>query len=145
VRVAQAIKHLPGISAALRDGRISYSKVRAMTRVATPRNEGELLHTALHGTATHVELVVRHLRRLQRSEALAQENRRHELRELNWFTDDDGSFVLKGRFTSEQGALIRQALEAVLEEQFNERKNVPAGMLIRFSSVTTTSCVLGEA
>jgi hypothetical protein len=128
VRVAHALKQLPATSAAFRDGRISYSKARAMTRAAPPGNEDRLLYLALNGTASQLEQVVQHYRKVQRMEALAQENRRHELRELNWYFDDDGSLVLKGRFTPEQGAVIRQALEAVLEEQFSERKNVPAGI-----------------
>ncbi|MCB1704334.1 MAG: DUF222 domain-containing protein [Halioglobus sp.] len=40
VRVAHALQHLPHISAALRNGRISFSKVRAITRVATALDIG---------------------------------------------------------------------------------------------------------
>ncbi|RPH92601.1 MAG: DUF222 domain-containing protein, partial [Lysobacterales bacterium] len=39
VRVARALPGLPQISTAFAAGRVSYSKVRAMTRVATLRNE----------------------------------------------------------------------------------------------------------
>jgi len=59
VRVARALPELPEISAAFRKGRVSYSKVRAMTRVATAKNEDALLQVALNGTATHVETQVR--------------------------------------------------------------------------------------
>lgn len=96
VRVAHALKDLPRISAAFREGRVSYSKARAMTRVATAKNEDALLNIALHGTATHVERVVRNYRKVKRIEALEQENTRHSHRELNWYIDD-GSFVLQGR------------------------------------------------
>jgi hypothetical protein len=48
VRVAHALKGLPKISSAFRSGTISFSKVRAMTRVATPDNEGYLLMIACH-------------------------------------------------------------------------------------------------
>ena len=54
VRVAHALQVLPKISAVFREGRISYSKVRAVTRVATPDNEDYLLMIAKHGTATRV-------------------------------------------------------------------------------------------
>ena len=47
-------------------------------------------------------------------------------RELSWHTDDDGSLVMKGRFTPEQGALIRTALESIMEEDFQEQKDVSA-------------------
>jgi hypothetical protein len=59
VRMARALPDLPEISAAFREGRVSYSKVRAMTRVATGKNEAALLQVALNGTATHVETQVR--------------------------------------------------------------------------------------
>jgi hypothetical protein len=50
VRVARALPGLPQISAAFREGRVSYSKVRAMTRIAKPENEACLLNVARHGT-----------------------------------------------------------------------------------------------
>ena len=114
VRVAHALQNLPLTSAALRGGCISYSKVRAMTRVATPQNEDYLLMIADHGTASHVERLVRNYRQVKRSEALERDNRLHGSRELNWYTDDDGSVVLKGRLSPEQGARILQALDAAL-------------------------------
>lgn len=52
------MKDLPGISEKFRQGEISYSKVRAMTRVATEKNEEYLLMIARHGTAAHVERLV---------------------------------------------------------------------------------------
>ena len=59
VRVAHALAQLPKVSDAMRRGRVSYSKVRAITRVATPETEQSLLDVALAGTAAHVERVVR--------------------------------------------------------------------------------------
>ncbi len=54
VRVAQALKHLPLISAAFSSGELSYSKVRSLTRVANGDNEEELVAFALRNTASHV-------------------------------------------------------------------------------------------
>ena len=65
-------------------------------------------------------------RREKRLEALKRDNDWHDLRELSCYFDEDGFLVLKGRFTPEQGAVIRQALEATLEELHEERKNVSA-------------------
>ena len=121
----RALPGLPKISAAFREGRVSYSKVRAMTRVATAANEDVLLDVALGGTASHVERQVRVYRNIKRSDALKLENLRHTQRELSWFEDDDGSWVFKGRFTPEQGALISKALDAAMEQLFTEQKNVP--------------------
>ena len=40
VRTAHALRTLPKISAAFADGRVSYTKVRALTRVAQAHDEG---------------------------------------------------------------------------------------------------------
>ncbi len=125
IRVAHALAELPLISESFSEGRISYSKVRAMSRVATPKNEEFLLQIARHGTAAHVEKVVRNYRYTQRLEALEKENARHVQRELSWCVDDAGMWVFKGRFTPEQGALIQQALEGAMDELFEERRDEP--------------------
>src|SRR3989449_7087364 len=54
VRVARALDTLPRIARALASGEISYSKVREVTRVATPETEDRLLAVARVGTAAHV-------------------------------------------------------------------------------------------
>src|SRR5512137_3034910 len=64
VRVAHALEELPLIGAAMGRGELSYSKVRELTRVATPATEKYLLDIALHGTASHVERLVRQYRRV---------------------------------------------------------------------------------
>jgi hypothetical protein len=125
VRIARALPDLPKISAAFREGRVSYSKVRAMTRVATARNEEKLLQIALHGTASQVETQVRLYRKTKRIEALEEENLRHGHRELSWYIDDDDYWVFKGRFTPEQGALLQKALEAAGDQLFDEQQYVP--------------------
>src|SRR5687767_8547449 len=51
VRVARALQRLPAIARAFSEGRLSYSKVRAITRIAKPDTEHVLLEWALHGTA----------------------------------------------------------------------------------------------
>ncbi|MBS3748017.1 MAG: DUF222 domain-containing protein [Wenzhouxiangellaceae bacterium] len=126
VRVAHALKDLPKISDAFRRGAISFSKVRAVTRVATPENEDYLLMIARHGTASHVERLVKQYRKVKRIEALEQENQRHALRELNWFVDDDGSYVFRARLTPEQGERVARAIEAACDENDSDLKNVPA-------------------
>ena len=64
---------------------------------------------ARHGTASHVERLVKQFRKVKRIEALEQENQRHALRELNWFVDDDGSYVFRARLTPEQGERVARA------------------------------------
>ena len=62
VRVAHALKTLPKVSAAFSNGELSYSKVRAMTRVARTHNEDELLLFALKTTTARVEERCRELK-----------------------------------------------------------------------------------
>jgi hypothetical protein len=62
VRVAHALKTLPEVAAAFSSGTLSYSKVRAMTRVTGPHNENELLSFALKTTTARVEERCRELK-----------------------------------------------------------------------------------
>ena len=55
VRVARALETLPPLAEALARGELSYAKVRALTRVATPETEARLLGVGRAGTAAHVE------------------------------------------------------------------------------------------
>ncbi|MFU8833234.1 MAG: DUF222 domain-containing protein, partial [Wenzhouxiangella sp.] len=126
VRVAHSLNELPKISASFSSGQISYSKVRAMSRVATPDNEEFLLMIATHGTAQHVERAVRQFKRVRRDEALAAENERHERRRLVWRQDEDGSWCLYGRFAPEQGERIMKAIETAMDEIETEQENVTA-------------------
>jgi addiction module HigA family antidote len=100
--------------------------LRAVTRVATTKNESVLLNIAFHGTTWHVEQAVSAWRREQRLAALKRDNDRHDLRELRCYFDSDGFLVLKGRFTPDQGAIVQQALNAVMEHLLDERKKVSA-------------------
>ena len=117
VRVARALADLPLLSDAMRRGVVSYSKVRAVTRVATPETEQTLLDVALAGTAAHVEQVVRAWRRVDRTAEAADDRRRHASRVLHTWVDDDGMVIIRGRLAPEVGALVRRALEAALDEQ----------------------------
>jgi len=112
VRVAHALAKLPLISAAMSRGQLSYSKVRALTRVATPAQEETLLNIAIYGTAAHVEKLVRLYRRCLDAEELSREAQQQATRMLSWFFDEDGSLVLKARLPAEAGAVFIKALEA---------------------------------
>ena len=65
VRVGHALKTLPLIDAAFAAGVLSYSKVRAMTRVATPQTEADLLTVANEVSANALEKLVRSVRRVE--------------------------------------------------------------------------------
>src|SRR5438552_10802331 len=80
VRVARALATLPRLAQALARGELSYSKVRALTRVATPETEERLLAVGRAGTAEHVELIVRGWRRMDRNAEVQETTRRHRSR-----------------------------------------------------------------
>jgi hypothetical protein len=115
VRVASALPGVPKIAAAMKRGELSYSKVRALTRVATPATEENLLMIALHGTAYHVEKVVRLFRRAQEAEELSREAQQQAGRAVEYWYDTDGSLVLKARLPALAGGLLVKALEVALE------------------------------
>lgn len=117
VRVAHALAKLPLICEAFRKGQVSYSKVRAMTRIADESNEDYLLMIADHGTAHHVEKLVSQYRRCKRLQDVTNANETHKNRELHYFHDEDGSLVIKARFPAEQGALILKAIDMAIEAQ----------------------------
>ncbi|MBZ0171745.1 MAG: HNH endonuclease, partial [Phycisphaerales bacterium] len=122
VRVARALPELPRISQAMGEGRLSYSKVRAITRVATPDNEEELLVFAEAGTAAHVERLVRAWRRTDRQAEIDDDERRHASRSLSAWVDEDGMVVVRGRLSPEVGAVLLRALEAAEERLFDLSK-----------------------
>ncbi len=120
VRVARALGKLPQISASFAEGELSYSKVRAMTRIATAENEAVLLNVALHGTAAHIERLVRQYRRVEQLEAAHLANDQHRQRYLHYHYDDDGSLVIQAKLPAEVGALLKQALEAAQEVLYQD-------------------------
>ncbi|MGH8167420.1 MAG: DUF222 domain-containing protein, partial [Woeseiaceae bacterium] len=120
VRVANALAALPKISEAFSKGKVSYSKVRAMTRIAAPKNEDYLLMIATHGTAYHIESLVAKYRRCERLKDSQNAVRQQQSRET-WYTyDHDGSLVFHGRLPPEQGALVLKALEKAVQRADGE-------------------------
>jgi hypothetical protein len=115
VRVARALGDLPLLSAALARGELSYSKVRALTRVATPETEARLLAVGRAGTAAHVEKIVRGWRYVDRQIEARKAKARHRARTLQVYTDEDGMVVVRGRLSPEAGAVLVRAIDAARE------------------------------
>jgi 5-methylcytosine-specific restriction endonuclease McrA len=128
VRVARALGTLPRLAQALARGELSYSKVRAITRVATPETEERLLSVGRGGTAQHVERIVRAWRAVDRKAEVRETAERRRARALHVYQDDDGMVVIRGRLEPEEGALLMQALAAARETLTERRRaDVPAG------------------
>ena len=122
VRVARALATLPGLAEALARGDLSYAKVRALTRVATPETEARLLAVGRAGTAAHVERIVRGWRRVDRHAEAREAERQHAGRALHVYPAEDGTVVLRGRLAPEVGALLLQALDAGRETLYQRRR-----------------------
>jgi hypothetical protein len=138
LRVAHALVNLPRIAAAMESGGLSYSKVRELTRVGNTQNEDYLLTIAEHGTASHVERLVRAYRRCQEAEELSREQRQLASRSVMYRYDDDGSLVLTCRLPAELGAKVIKAIDMALEQLPSDLTvGVPAGTPrepVRFSA-----------
>ena len=118
VRVAHALGQLPKISEAFAKGVLSFSKVRAVTRIADESNEDYLLMIAQSGTAHHVEKLVSKYRTAKRLQDAEIANEQYNNREVTHFYDHDGCLVIKARLPAEQGALIVKALEMAMDTAF---------------------------
>jgi hypothetical protein len=115
LRVAHALGRLTKVAAAMERGELSYSKVRAITRVAEEGNEDYFLSIALHGTASHVERLVSSYRRAKEAEELSREAQQQLHRRVQYFFDPDGSMILKARLPAETAALLIRALDLAVE------------------------------
>ena len=123
VRVARALRELPMIDASFERGQISYSKVRAMTRAATPGNESQLLNIARHGTAEHIERLVRVYRRCRkRADTSPGETERRREERFYCFDEDEETTVFGGRVSAEQGRLLMKALDAMVAEMEDDER-----------------------
>nr|WP_064571722.1 HNH endonuclease signature motif containing protein [Gordonia sp. LAM0048] len=91
LRVAKAIRELPVIRRAFGEGRLSYSKVRALTRVATPEREQELVNLALSCTASQLDRAVRAMVGIDRNRGVEDGSRPPVESTGRWKWNLDGS------------------------------------------------------
>jgi hypothetical protein len=123
VRVARRLHELPEIAGAFGRGELSYSKVRALTRLETIGDEAALLVMARAMSAAQLESVLRGYRTVRAVEEGAE--RAHAERSVSWRFDEDGALVLHGRLPAEQGALVVKALERATRSA-RRRRPLPA-------------------
>jgi hypothetical protein len=122
VRVARALADLPLISEAMRHGQVSYTKVRALTRVATAENEAGLLEFAKAASAAHVERLVRSWRYVDRLEEAQLDRRRLTSRSLTTYTDSDGMLIIRGCLDPVNAAAFLRALEASTDSLYEKER-----------------------
>ena len=120
VRVARALPDLPKISEYFARGQISYSKVRAISRVATPENETFLLSVALRGTASHLERLTAAYRKIEKLHDPERLLKLRQERKLDWHWDDDGMLHISGKLSPEDGALFIKCIESMRDFMYRE-------------------------
>ena len=113
VEVARRLPHLPRIREEFSKGRLSYSQVRLLVRVASETTEETLVYIARNSSVGQLGLVVGRYRSMLEAEQSAQE--RHQGRYLHTWFDQDGYFVLRGRLTPEDGAIVEASLRKAAE------------------------------
>jgi len=146
VRTARALEGLPNINEAFQTGELSFSKVRAMTRIATEENEDYLLNIAEYGTAQHMEVLVKAFRTVSRiadtaedfnavevdeckksvlgetQHELRQQQHQQEDRSVSCYQDDDGMWIIKARLPAEEGAIVAKALQELGDSIADSKK-----------------------
>jgi len=121
VRAAHALNTLPAISESFSSGELSYSKVRALTRVADRDNEQELIVFALAHTASQVEARCRELR-CGTAASVDDASRSYARRSLRIHRDPvRDTMTITVDIPIEQGALIDKALDRARETSVSNR------------------------
>lgn len=111
VRVARALRELQLVREAFAAGELSYCKVRAISRVAGPETEAELVQIARHATGAQLEKLVRGYHGVLSATAGAAEHA-YERRFMRCSWEEDGSLRIQGRLSPEDGGLLLAALGA---------------------------------
>jgi len=122
IRVAHALADLPKTSEAMKQGLVSYTKVREITRVAKSETEEELLEYAQSGSAVQLQAFVQGWKRMEREEEISAEERRHQSRKLSVVIDAEGMYVVRGRLEPEAGAALMRAIDAAADAMYREEE-----------------------
>ena len=117
VRVALALEELPLVARAFSKGQLSYSKVRAITRVADSDNEETMLDIARESSASQCERIFRQYQQTLARPLLTRVAGQPELpaNDFSHHWDEDGCLVFNGRLSPEQGALLLAAMQQQID------------------------------
>ncbi|AXV06150.1 hypothetical protein DVS28_a1451 [Euzebya pacifica] len=121
VRVARALRELPRLAGAFGEGRLSYSKVRAVTRVATQATEETLLGFALYATAAQLERICRTWRQVRAAGEPDAELRQRATQRFDVVLTDDGMMDVAASLPTDVGVVVAQALAKASTQLFADR------------------------
>ena len=126
VRVADRLADLPLLDDALRRGEVSYSKIRAITRVATPENEAALLEIARLSSGHQLETVCRKYRSVLLHDADPDPEGDRQRRWVARWDTADGMVRIEAVLHPEEAALVWAALDHRAQQQCRESHRVSA-------------------
>jgi hypothetical protein len=116
LRVARSLRELPKTMEAFKQGVVSYSQVRAITRVADAAGEEAILQTARYATAAQLERILAGVHRAGAGPRVDVDARR----QANLFFDEDGMLVVRARLSPEEGATLLRALDEARRELWEQ-------------------------
>jgi len=145
VRVARRLGGLEKIDDALRRGALSYSKVRAMTRVATPANEEKLLNIALETTAAQLEKICRGVRQQQREDGRKPDDPLDRYVRLR--SRGDGTVAVEAVLLPDEAERVMEAIRSVRASMSEglEVKPDQADALVRIADAVLAGDVTSNA
>jgi Domain of unknown function (DUF222)/HNH endonuclease len=126
VRVGHALEALPLLRAAFAEGRLSFDKMRVITRVAMPADDEMWLTVALHASGAQLSRICRSVR-----QAFAVDDPRRAgdallNRGVRAWWREDGMLELMAVLPPEEGAIVLAALEATVQRVAAEERQVPS-------------------
>ena len=111
VRVAKALRRMPTIAGLFREGRLSYSKVREVTRVVDVVDEQRLAGLALTATASQLAKMISGFRSAD-GMRIPQQNKRT----VSWHEREDGMIDFRVRLPKEDAAVLLAAIDTAKDQ-----------------------------
>jgi Domain of unknown function (DUF222) len=118
VRVAKALRRMPTVAGLFRDGPLSYSKVRELTRVVDIVGEHRLCELALTATASRLARMISGFRSADGMRMPQQSKRR-----VSWHEREDGMVEFRARLPKDEAALLIAAIETAKDQFGPHRPN----------------------
>jgi hypothetical protein len=128
VRVAKALRRMPTIARLFREARLSYSKVREVTRVVDVVDEQRLAQLALTATASQLARMISGFQSADGLRIKQQTKRR-----MSWHEREDGMVEFRARLPKEEAALLVAAISAA-KDQFGPPPQSPTHVVLPSNS-----------
>lgn len=118
VRVARELERLPLTTAEFAAGRLSYSKVRALTRiVSAPELEADLVAVALAASASQLDSIAAGCDLVRRNIDPERDERIHDNRSWSLLLDEDGTGTITMRGPVDLLAEVMVAVDAEVQHE----------------------------